>query len=117
MAHGSSPGEFEQLMLLALAGFERESTAGEIYEVLVEETEREVSLAAVYITLTRMNEKGWVGLRTELPAPDRGGRPRKFFSLSPAGADLLRGLRQQFDRLWHRAADHPYLAAGKPKRG
>ena len=56
-----------------------------------------------------MEEKGWVGVRTEPPPAGRGGKPRRFFSLSPSGAGLLREIRTQYRRLWEGANTHPGL--------
>lgn len=107
---GKAPGELEQQVLMALAACRSEATGGLVYDSLVARTARELSLPAVYITLDRMREKGWVVTRSEGAEPGRGGKPRKFYSLSDAGADVLRDLRRQFDRLWMAAKRHPLLA-------
>lgn len=107
-----APGELEQQVLLALAGCEGEASGADVYEALVERTGRELSLPAVYITLDRARAKGWANVRAQEPAPGRGGKPRKFYSLSPAGAALLERMREQFDRLWDAAAHHPLIDHG-----
>ena len=101
------PGEFEQVVLLALANFPSEAKGREVYDVIVSETGRDVSVAAVHITLTRLTEKGWAGCRTVPPEPGVGGKPRRRYSLAPAGARVLTEQRGQLDRLWGRAAGHP----------
>lgn len=112
MTKRATPGELEQVVLLTLASFEQEATGGDIYAALVESTGRELSLAAIYITLARLEDKGWVGVRTEPPVVGKGGKPRKFFRLIDEGASILVGMREQYERLWKRAA-HPALAAGR----
>lgn len=106
------PGGLEQQVLMALAACRQEAPGGYVYDSLVGRTGRELSLPAVYITLDRMRAKGWVTVRTEEPEPGRGGKPRKFYALSPAGAELLQHMRAQFDRLWGAASRHPLLATG-----
>lgn len=109
----TTPGQLEQQVLLALAACATEASGAEVYDSLVERTGRELSLPAVYITLDRLRAKGWARARTEDPEPGRGGKPRKFYALSPAGAELLRRMRAQFDRLWGAAVRHPLLGSGE----
>ena len=109
MGRGNQPGEFEQVVLLSLASAKSEATGGDVYETLVNTTGREVSMAAVYITLSRMEGKGWVVARSEPPPAGEGGKPRRYFSLTPTGAQQLRSLRSQYDRLWEGARVHPGL--------
>lgn len=105
----STPGDFELVVLLALAGFEAEASGRDVYEVVTTETGREVSVAAVHITLSRMADKGWAACRTQEPAPHVGGKPRKRYSLSQEGAHLLTDQRAQLERLWGIASNHPLL--------
>lgn len=109
MGRAKVPGEFEQVVLLTLAGFDGEATGREVYESLVSVTGREVSVAAVHITLTRLEEKGWARCRTSTPEPGRGGKPRRHYALSNDGAEVLHALRRQLDRLWHEARTNPLL--------
>lgn len=110
MVRGNQPGEFEQVVLLSLATKKSEAAVGDVYDTLVGATGREVSLAAVYITLSRMEGKGWVAARSEKPPLGEGGKPRRYFSLTPNGAQALRSLRSQYDRLWEGARAHPGLS-------
>lgn len=110
---GQLPGEFEQVVLLALAGFTGEATGREVYDVVLATTRRDVSVAAVHITLARLCEKGWAGCRTSDPSPGEGGKPRRRYRLVKDGAAVLRRQRAQLDRLWGRAADHPLFGGGR----
>ncbi len=109
MARGAIPGEFEHAILLTLAGFADEASGRNVYESLLEATNRDVSVAAVHITLTRLEEKGWATCRTSDPEPGQGGKQRRHYALSEAGAAMLTGLRSQHDRLWDGARSHPLL--------
>ena len=109
MVRRNRPGEFEQVVLLSLAGLRNEASGGEVYDALVHATEREVSLAAVYIALSRMEDKEWVSVRTGAPPVGEGGKPRRYFSLTRKGACVLREWRSQYDRLWEGARTHPGL--------
>ena len=107
MGRGDVPGEFEQVVLLTLAGFPAEASGRQVYEALGDATERDVSVAAVHITLGRLEEKGWAERRTSDPEPGQGGKPRRHYSLSEAGAGVLADLRRQLDGLWTQARNHP----------
>lgn len=110
---GKLPGEFEQVVLLALASFDDEATGREVYDAIVGATARDVSVAAVHITLGRLTEKGWAHGRTLPPAPGVGGKPRRRYSLAPEGASMLTEQRGQLDRLWERAASNPLFGGSQ----
>jgi len=109
MARNSLPGELEQTVLLALAGCDEEASAAQVYDLIVEATGRELSVAAVHITLARLEDKGWAEVRTAQPEPGVGGKPRKFFTLSAEGGRILSLTRAQYDALWQGASAHPHV--------
>jgi DNA-binding PadR family transcriptional regulator len=93
-------GEFEQQVLLTILRL-----GGEAYSVpMVVELEqrggREVSQAAVYIALRRLEEKGLVSSRMEAADETATGRERRHFQLKPEGLALLRESRRTMDRFW-----------------
>ena len=97
----STLGEFEQMVLLAIVRLE-----GEVYGVpIVEEIERctgrEVSPAAVYVTLRRLEEKGFVSSWMSDPLAERGGKPRRCVQVESAGLQALRESRERMEALWH----------------
>jgi DNA-binding PadR family transcriptional regulator len=109
VGRGHLPGEFEQVVLLTLAGFDGEVRGRDVYEALVHSTGRDVSVAAVHITLGRLEEKGWATCRTSQPEPGRGGKPRRHYALSEAGAAVLTEIRRQLDGLWEAAQANPLI--------
>ena len=109
MAKGEYLGEFEQVTLLALAALDDEGQGKRVYEEIVRTTGREVSVTAVYVTLVRLEKKGYVASRIEGPRPERGGKARKRFELTPLGAQALRKSRRMLDVLWESARLNPAL--------
>jgi len=83
-------GEFEQLILLALARLGEDAYGRTIREILRERTKRRPSFGAIYSTLRRLEEKGLV--RSFLGAPEavRGGRGKKHVVLTARGWAALR---------------------------
>jgi DNA-binding PadR family transcriptional regulator len=83
MTHGL--GEFEQLVLLALMRLGPEAYGVAIRDEIEERTGRSVALGAVYTTLLRLEDKGFVATRLGDPTPQRGGRRKKFYRPLAAG--------------------------------
>ena len=78
-------GEFEQLVLLALMRLEPEAYGVAIRDEIEERTGRNVALGAVYTTLLRLEDKGFVATRLGDPTPQRGGRRKKYYRPLAAG--------------------------------
>jgi len=89
-------GEFEQLVLLAILRSGEDAYGVPIQRAIVDRSGRDVSLAAVYKTLTRLEEKGLVTARVGEPTPERGGRRKRYYSVTAAGQ---RAVRQSVDVL------------------
>ena len=93
-------GEFEQLVLLALLRLGNDAYGMEVREEIEQRTGREISYGAVYTTLDRLERKGLVTYRLGEATAERGGRARKYFRVSPAGADALRETRAALTVMW-----------------
>ena len=109
MGKGNYLGEFEQLVLLALATVGEDAPGREVYEEIARTTGRDVAVTAVYVTLNRLLKKGHVSAEMGDSTPERGGRAKKLFRLEAGGAEALRRSREQFDVLWRGAKAHPEL--------
>jgi PadR family transcriptional regulator, regulatory protein PadR len=83
-------GEFEQLILLALVRLGPDAYGATVRREIEEYAGRELSISAVYTTLERLEQKGFVRSRIGAPTPERGGRRRRHFELLPLGARSLR---------------------------
>jgi DNA-binding PadR family transcriptional regulator len=93
-------GEFEQMVLLAIAHLEGEAYGVPIVDEIERRTGRSVARAAVYITLRRLEEKGFVSSWTSDPTPERGGKARRCVRLEAEGVRALREARRAADRMW-----------------
>lgn len=100
MARGEYLGELEQFVLLAVARLEGDAYGMNIRREIDARTGRAVAIGAVYSTLERLHEKGYVRQRDRLPEPGRDGRPRRFFELTRAGVDGLRAASDAHARMW-----------------
>ena len=91
---GDALGEFEQLVMLAVLRLDDEAYGTSIREELKVRAERDVSPGAIFTTLERLEARGLMTSRYGEPTPERGGRRKRFYQLSPDGRRALsRSLR------------------------
>lgn len=107
MGKGDNLGEFEEIVLLAVARLRGDGYGASIHEEILDATDRDVSVAAVYITLARLGDKGFVDTGVELSGEGRGGRPRKTFAITESGIAELQRSRLVHARLWEGIAFDP----------
>lgn len=94
-------GEFEQLVLLAVLRLKRQATAASVRAEIETAAHRRVSRGALYVTLERLETKGYLGWDTEAASPARGGVPRRRFKVLPQGLAALRRTRAAMATLAH----------------
>jgi PadR family transcriptional regulator PadR len=78
-------GEFEHIVVLALLRLGDRAYGVTVRREIEARTGREVSIGAIYATLDRLEEKGYVKSRTGDPTPERGGRSKRFFRVTAKG--------------------------------
>jgi len=96
-------GTFEQIILLAVLGLGEEAYGRAVLrsvQVALQD-ERSISAGAVYATLDRVEAKGLLSSRVEEGTPPRGGRARRFYRLTEAGASALTDARRTLEKMWH----------------
>ena len=79
-------GEFEYLMLTAVARLGDEAYGVAIRQTIEEATGRACSLGALYTTLDRLEAKGLIDTYMGDPTPQRGGRPKRMVRITASGA-------------------------------
>ena len=105
MTDRSFLGEFEQMVLLAIAAAGNDASAIEISSQLEESAARSVSRGSLYTTLDRMKKKGLVDWKIDPGDMARSGLPRRHFRVLPAGVAALRETRSALMQLWAGAED------------
>ena len=79
-------GEFEYLMLTAVARLGEGAYGVTIRQEIEDATGRPCSLGALYTTIERLESKGLVKTSMGDPTPQRGGRPKRMVRITPKGA-------------------------------
>ena len=93
-------GEFEQLVLLAIARLGDDAYGVTIRREIEERTGRDVTIGALYTALDRLERKAFVRSTMSAPTAERGGRSKRHFRMKPAGAAALRQSRERLARMW-----------------
>lgn len=96
----SNLGEFEHLVLLAILRLGDQAYAPAILEELEARTGRPPSPGSMYVTLDRLEEKGLLRSRLADANHERGGRPRRYVTVTPLGVRQLRASRTALLALW-----------------
>jgi PadR family transcriptional regulator, regulatory protein PadR len=93
-------GEFEQMVLLAILHLTGDVYGVPIVDEIERRTGRQVSPAAVYVTLRRLEQKGLLASRMSSPTSERGGKARRCVTVTPAGLESVHESRQVIERMW-----------------
>jgi PadR family transcriptional regulator, regulatory protein PadR len=96
-------GEFEQVVLLSLLRLGNGAWGAAIRRDIEERIGRELPVSVVYVTLQRMEKKGWVKSYVGDPTKERGGRRRRHYLIDTPGEHALgrsyRALRKMTEGL------------------
>ena len=82
-------GEFEALVLMAVLQLGETAYGMTIHQELEERGGRKCSYGALYTTLDRMEQKGYVSSSVGEATPERGGRAKKYFRIQAPGQAAL----------------------------
>jgi PadR family transcriptional regulator PadR len=97
---GTNPSDFEQHVLLAVWRLGDFAYGASVRDELESKTGRDIAQGAVYITLVRLEKKGFLHSRLSDPTPVRGGKSKRFFDITSSGMAGVQAARQAMDRLW-----------------
>lgn len=93
-------GTLELATLLAVARLRENAYGLAVKRDLAARTGRDYSAGALYTTLQRLEDKGLLTSRNSEPLPVRGGRSRRHFTLTGAGARALRQAERHAASIW-----------------
>ncbi|MEO1052184.1 MAG: helix-turn-helix transcriptional regulator [Bacteroidota bacterium] len=98
-------GEFEEVVLLTVAILHGNAYGVNIKDDIENRLGREVSIGALQVTLRRLEQKGL--LESTLGEGDaiRGGRPKRYFTITAYGKKALHVTRDMRNTLWNAVPD------------
>ena len=100
MARGDHLGEFEQVVLLAVARLGADAYGMSIRGEIQRRAGRAATIGAVYATLERLVAKGLARETDEPGGAERSGLARRFYTITPAGKTALENARDVQQRMW-----------------
>ena len=92
-------GEFEQLILLAILRLGDDAYGVSIRAELTERGGRTVAPGALYTALERLEAKRLITSRMGDPTPQRGGRAKRYVTVTTSGIQALRRALRAYERL------------------
>ena len=99
MALGPALGDFEQVVLLAILRSHDNAYGVTVRNEIERCTGRAPSPGALYTTLDRLEEKGLVRSRMGDPTPERGGRSKRYFTVTAIGLKAVTQSQRSYLRL------------------
>jgi PadR family transcriptional regulator, regulatory protein PadR len=94
---GDYPGEFEQIVLLAVMRLGKDAYGMQVRREIELRTGRESSVGAVYATLDRLTAKGMLRSREVTSAE---ARTQRLYAITAQGEQALRSAREAMERMW-----------------
>jgi len=98
---GHTLGDFEKVVLLAILQLGGESYGTPILEEIEGRTGQTPSSGSLYVALRRMERRGLLSSSFGDPTPERGGRAKRFFRVTPEAFRLLRRSQE----IWNSMAE------------
>jgi len=71
-----------------------------IQQEINEKTNRNISRGALHTALSRLEEKGFIKSRQGEASPERGGHPKRYYTVTNKGIEALREARELREQLW-----------------
>jgi PadR family transcriptional regulator, regulatory protein PadR len=93
-------GGLEEMILLCIGVLKEEAYGVTITQMLEEEAGRTVDFSTVHTTLKRLEEKGFVKSSMAGATAERGGRRKRYFTITAYGVKALRESQEIRTKLW-----------------
>ncbi|MFY0598631.1 MAG: PadR family transcriptional regulator [Cyclobacteriaceae bacterium] len=97
---GSNLGEFQEIVLLSILILDDEAYGLQIQKELSKRLDRSLSRGALHAALSRLEEKGFIDSRTGGATAERGGRRKRFYTLTNSGKSALKQAKELREEMW-----------------
>jgi DNA-binding PadR family transcriptional regulator len=91
---------FELMVLLALIRIGDGAYGVPISREIEKRSGRVVSMTTIYAALERLEGKGLVSSEMGEPTPERGGRAKRYFAITPKGTREVRAVKGTLISMW-----------------
>jgi DNA-binding PadR family transcriptional regulator len=93
-------GEFEEIVMLTIGVLGENAYGLAIKEEIETRLDRSVSMGALHTGLYRLEEKGYLRSKLGKATSVRGGKPKRFFSVTASGQKVLKKAMESRQQLW-----------------
>jgi PadR family transcriptional regulator, regulatory protein PadR len=93
-------GEFELMLLLAVVHLGEEAYGVPISHELERNRGRDVSFGSIYAALERLEAKGLIESSLGDPTPERGGKAKRYFTITKEGLRQVQETRRVLTKMW-----------------
>lgn len=98
-------GEFEEIVMLTVAILHGEAYGVAIIDEIETRLNRSVSIGSLQVVLKRLEDKGYLKSELGEATSVRGGKRKRFFTVTNVGKDMLRTSKEQRMQLWNAVPD------------
>jgi PadR family transcriptional regulator PadR len=95
----------DEILLLAVLRLKDEAYGVSIVKEVSRRTGKELKLGGLWVSLDILAKRGLVSKRLGDPTPERGGRSKIYYSLTPAGIEALEQVLDFNRSLWKGAGE------------
>lgn len=99
---GTNLGEFEEIVLLTIAALMGDAYSVAICDELEKSLGRPAKLGVVHAVLNRLEDKGYVKSQLGEATKTRGGKRKRFYTVTNGGKAALIKARDLRNQLWDR---------------
>ena len=102
---GTYLGEFQEIVLLTILILDDNAYGVTIQAEIKNRLHRDISRGALHTALTRLEEKGFLHSKTGGASAIRGGRRKRYYTVSNKGKEALKEAKDIRDQLWNFVPD------------
>ena len=93
-------GELEEVIMLTIGILDDQAYGLAIKKEIEDRLDRKVSMGAMHTGLYRLEKKGYLNSRLGEATSKRGGKPKRYFSVTMHGQQVLRDTMDDRTKLW-----------------
>ncbi len=90
----------EEMLLLIVCKLQDDAFGLSIRVEMEALTGKRYSVGGIYVPLDRLVRKGFLKTEDGRPTPERMGRPRRLYKITPSGMAMLREARRVHEAMW-----------------
>lgn len=98
----------EEMLLLTVWRLQDKAYGVTIREQLYNITGKTWAFGALFVSLDRLNKKGFLTSQLSAPTPERGGRSKRMYRVTPKGLQVLVEIRKIQEAMWEGIPEFPF---------